>query len=342
MIADKKVLITGGAGSVGRALVSHLLPRDPEVIRIFDNNEPNLAEFKNEIDDDSLRFLAGDIRDKDRLDRAVQDIDIVVHAAAMKHVDIAEYNPFEAVKTNVVGLQSVVDAAIDADVDRLVFTSSDKAVNPANTMGTTKLLGEKLVTAGNKYSGQSDLQLSSVRFGNVINSSQSVIPLFHRQIRDGGPLTLTDERMTRFFLTYDDIADLLIQAITEMESGEVFVYKMSAIRILDLATAMRETLASSYGHDPSDIEIEQIGPRLGETMHEEIMTDREAGRSVENDDLYAILPETTETNGYLDHPGFDGFDDPETIVQSSADATKLDRSEITALLRNNVVPEVRA
>lgn len=341
MITDKKILITGGAGSVGHALLSHLLPRDPTVIRLLDNSEPNLASFKTEREDERLRFLAGDIRDKDRLERAIQDIDIVIHAAAMKHVDIAEYNPFEAVKTNVVGLQNVVDAAVDNDVERLVFTSSDKAVNPANTMGTTKLLGEKLVTAGNKYRGQSNLRLASVRFGNVINSSQSVIPVFHRQIRKGGPVTLTDDRMTRFFLTYDDIANLVVDAITETRSGEVFVNKMAAIRISDLAHAMIETLAPEYGYDPGEIEIERIGRRLGETMHEEIMTEREATRAVENESMYAILPETTDGNGYLDHPGLDEFDDPEAIVRSSADAEKLDRGQIADLIDDNVVKGAR-
>lgn len=171
MITGKNVLVTGGAGSIGRVLVRRLLDQDPNVIRIFDQSEPSLAALKADLDDERCRFLAGNIRDKDRLERAVDGIDIVVHTAAMKHVDLSEYNPFEAVKTNVIGVQNLIDVAINADVDRFVFTSSDKAAHPANTMGTTKLLGEKLVTAANKYSGGHDIRLASVRFGNVINWS---------------------------------------------------------------------------------------------------------------------------------------------------------------------------
>jgi FlaA1/EpsC-like NDP-sugar epimerase len=260
------------------------------------------------------------------------NVNTVFHTAAMKHVDICEYNPFEAVKTNALGLQNVVDAAIDASVGRFVFTSSDKAVHPANTMGTTKLLGEKLVTAGNTYSGGSDIELASVRFGNVINSSRSVIPLFAEQIRDGGPVTLTDERMTRFFLTYDDVFDLATGAAKNTTGGEVFVYKMPAIRIADLAEAMIETLAPNHGYDPEDVEIEIIGPRPGETFHEEIMTEREARRAYENDSMYAILPEATEIRTPTPPDGFEVASD---IVLSSENAEKLSKNEIVSLLETN-------
>jgi FlaA1/EpsC-like NDP-sugar epimerase len=334
MIEKQNVLVTGGAGSVGRALISRMLAEGASVVRIFDNNEPGLAELKTELADDRCRFLVGDVRDKDRLARAMQDIDIVVHTAAMKHVDISEYNPFEAVKTNVLGLQNVIDAAIDAEADRLVFTSSDKAVDPANTMGTTKLLGEKLVTAGNKYSGPSGLVLAGVRFGNVLNSSQSVVPRFHRQIRDGGPVTVTDGDMSRFFLTYTDIADLVTTAVTQTEGGEVFVRKMDAIRIGDLAEAMIDWIAPQYGHDPEEILIEHIGPRLGETMHEKIMTEREATRALESPGTYAIPPET-EASGYLSHDGIEGYEPAEEIVRSSEHAPYLSPAEIIDLLQKN-------
>jgi len=252
----------------------------------------------------------------------------------MKHVDICEYNPFEAVKTNTLGLQKVIDAAVDADVSRFVFTSSDKAVDPANTMGTTKLLGEKLVTAGNDYSGGSDISLASVRFGNVINSSRSVIPLFVEQIREGGPVTLTDERMTRFFLTYDDVFELVTDAAASTTSGEVFVHKMPALRIVDLAEAMIETLAPRFGHEPVEIDIDIIGPRPGETFHEEIMTEREAARAYENDTMFAIPPEATE----MRTPSTpDGFEPAIDIVRSSKHATKLSQSEIVSLLETNEV-----
>ncbi len=262
----------------------------------------------------------------------MEDIDIVIHTAAMKHVDICEYNPFEAVKTNTLGLQNIVDTAIDANVERVVFTSSDKAVNPANTMGTTKLLGEKLITAGNNHRGDRNLRFASVRFGNIINSSQSVIPIFAGQIRDGGPVTLTDERMTRFFLTYDDVFDLVSQAIKKMQGGEVFVYKMPAMKIEDLAEAMIETLAPEYGYDPTEIGINVIGRRPGETFHEEIMTEREAQRAYENDEMYAIQPEMDE---FQAETSTVGFTDPSELVLSSENAPKLSKDEIVKLLEEN-------
>lgn len=333
MIAGKNVLVTGGAGSVGRILVRRLLQRDPTVVRILDQSEPGLAALKSELDDDRCRFLSGNIRDKDRLARAVDGIDIVVHTAAMKHVDISEYNPFEAVKTNVMGLQNLIDVSIDAGVERFVFTSSDKAAHPANTMGTTKLLGEKLVTAANKYSGGHDIRLASVRFGNVVNSSQSVIPVFKEQIKGGGPVTLTDPRMTRFFLTYDDVAELVIGAMEQTEGGEIFVYKMDAIRIEDLAEAMIDAFGPTYGHDPEDIEITQTGRRVAETFHEEILTEREVSRTIENESLYAVVPEQSGENGYLSHDGINGFTPVNDVVRSSKHAEKLTRSEIVDLLQ---------
>lgn len=330
MIAGQNVLLTGGCGSVGRHLIPKFLGQDPRVLRILDNSETGLARLKSEIRDDRCRYLAGDVRDKDRLRRAMEDIDVVVHTAAMKHVDVCEYNPFEAVKTNVMGLQNVVDTAIDSGVERLVFTSSDKAVNPANTMGTTKLLGEKLVTAGNKYKGEEEIRLGSVRFGNIVNSSRSVIPVFTEQIQSGGPVTLTDERMTRFFLTYSDVFDLITQALEHVRSGEVFVYKMPAIKIEDLAEAMIEVLAPQAGYDPSEIEIEITGRRPGETFHEEIMTRRESSLAYENETLYSIPSETT--NGL---EGNAEFSEPEQIYLSSADAPKLPTDEIVTLLGEN-------
>jgi len=335
MLAEKNVLITGGGGSVGRALTERVLDRNPNVVRILDQSEAALARLQRTVGNDRCRFLLGDVRDRERLDRAMSNVDIVIHAAAMKHVDVAEYNPFEAVKTNVLGQQNVIDAAIDAGVDRFVFTSSDKAVEPANTMGTTKLLGERLTTAGNKYSGGHDITLASVRFGNVIDSSQSVVPLFRDQIRDGGPVTLTDERMTRFFLTYVDIADLVLGALEHANGGEIFLSKMAAVRIDDLATAMVESLAPAYNYDPDDIDIEVVGRRTGETLHEEIMTARESERAFESDDLYAILPDT-ENDPYYDYTGdLDGFEPVNGITRSSADADKLSTDEIVTLLERN-------
>lgn len=332
MIPGNNVLLTGGAGSVGQALIPPILDENPNVLRLFDNNEPGLADLRASLGNDDLRYLAGDVRDYNRLERAMEDIDVVIHTAAMKHVDICEYNPFEAVKTNALGLQNVVDAAINCGVNRVIFTSSDKAVDPANTMGTTKLLGEKLITAGNKHSGREDLRLASVRFGNVINSSGSVIPRFREQIRSGGPVELTDDRMTRFFLTYDELFQLITQAIKVTRGGEVFVYKMPAIRIKDLAEAMIETVAPEFGFDPADITTEHVGKRPGETFHELIMTEQESHRAYDNGSIYAIVPETQR---YLSNHAPDGFRPVENIVRSSEHAEYLNTDEIVALLQRN-------
>jgi FlaA1/EpsC-like NDP-sugar epimerase len=331
--SDKKILITGGAGSVGRNLAKNFLDNEAGTVRIFDNDEPRLSEAKSEIDDDRARFLLGDIRDKDRLDRAMEDVDVVVHTAAMKHVDISEYNPFEAVKTNVVGLQNVVDCAIDNNVDNLVFTSSDKAVHPANTMGATKLVGEKLFSAGNAHKGDRDITFSSVRFGNVIDSSQSVVPLFKKQIREEGKIKLTSRKMTRFFLTFDQVSELITNALEHANGGEIFLRKMEAIRIEDLAEAMIEMYAPEYGRDPEDVEIEIIGKRPGETFHEHIMTEKEATRAKENDKMYAIPPDSS-TSEMLNYTEIDGFEDAEEVVISSENEEKLGQKEIKELLRN--------
>lgn len=333
MIQGKSVLLVGGSGSVGRVMTRRFLDEGVETLRIFDQNESGLASLKQSVNDERCRFFAGNVRDRERLVRAVDGVDVVVHTAAMKHVDICEYNPFEAVKTNVIGLQNLIDVSIDADVDKFVFTSSDKAVYPANTMGTTKLLGERLVTAGNKYRGESGIDLASVRFGNVINSSQSVIPIFRRQIADGGPVTLTDPRMTRFFITYDGVADLVDSVIRHSRGGEVFVRKMDAVAIEDLAEAMIDVLAPQNGYDPDEIEIEVTGRRVGETFSEEIVTEREAPRTIENDSLYAVLPEQSGEDGYLNHPGIDGFEPADDIQRSSEDAETLDKSAIVELLK---------
>lgn len=330
MIKDRKILVTG-AGSVGRNLVSRFLEEEAGVIRILENDETRLSKAKEKFKDKRCRFLMGDIRDKERVSRAMEDIDIVVHTAAMKHVDISEYNPFEAVKTNVIGLQNIVDASIDNDVNELVFTSSDKAVYPANTMGATKLVGEKLFSAGNAHKGERDITFSSVRFGNVINSSQSVIPVFKRQIKDQGQIELTNENMTRFFLTFDEVSDLIIDSLKMAEGGEIFVRKMRAMRIEDLADAIVDLYAPQVGKNPEDIQKKIIGRRPGETLHEHIMTEKEAERALENGKTYAIPPDKS-TRKILNYEKLEGFNNADKVVTSSENAEKLRKKEIKKLL----------
>jgi FlaA1/EpsC-like NDP-sugar epimerase len=331
----KNILIIGGAGSVGQRLAQDFISRDPKQVRIFDNDEQRLSEVKSRFEDSRFRFLLGDIRDKDRLSRAMEGVDIVIHTAAMKHVDISEYNPFEAVKTNVVGLQNVVDCAIDNNVDNLVFTSSDKAVHPANTMGATKLVGEKLFSAGNAHKGDRHITFCSVRFGNVIGSSQSVVPIFKRQIKEDGEIKLTSREMTRFFLSFDQVTDLVTGALENAEGGEIFLRKMKAMRIEDLAEAMIDLYAPEYGRDPENVGIDIVGKRPGETFHEHTMTEREAERAVESDDMYAITPDDASRKVY-NYDGLPSFKEAEKVVFSSKNAEKLDQKEIKELLRNSV------
>jgi UDP-N-acetylglucosamine 4,6-dehydratase/5-epimerase len=203
-LKGKKVLVTGGTGTVGRWLVRELLQHGPEVVRVVDVDESGLFDFSQELGglgNDQVRFLVGDVRDEERMRRAVEGVDYVVHCAALKHVELSEYNSFEAVKTNILGVQNVIAACTDAEVDKVLFTSSDKAANPSNTMGATKLVGEKLFVAANFAKGPRRTKFSAVRFGNVLGSRGSIIPLFTRQIREGGPVTITHPEMTRFVLT---------------------------------------------------------------------------------------------------------------------------------------------
>lgn len=292
-ISNKKILITGGTGSLGRELVFNILQYNPKVIRIFDVDETEQFDFQQELRgyESTVRFLLGDIRDKERLNRATEDIDIIFHTAALKHVMACEYNPFEAVKTNILGMQNVIDAALNNNVGKVIFTSSDKAVNPSNTMGTTKLLAEKLMTAANYYKGARDCVFSSVRFGNVMGSRGSVIPLFKKQIKAGGPVTITDPTMTRFMMSMSQAVELVFRSSEISQGGEVFIFKMPTINILDLTEVLIDELAPRYGHQSGDINIDIIGIKPGEKMYEELMTEDEAIRSLERDDMFIILPQ---------------------------------------------------
>jgi len=273
-LQNKNILITGGTGSLGRELIYEIFKHDPKVVRIFDVDETEQFEFQHELKEheDTVRFLLGDVRDRERLIHAAEDIDIIFHTAALKHVMACEYNPFEAVKTNILGIQNVIDAAIANNVERIIFTSSDKAVNPSNTMGATKLLAERLMTAANYYKGKRKCTFSSVRFGNVMGSRGSVIPLFRQQIKAGGPVTITDRGMTRFMMSMFQAVELVFRSAEIARGGEVFIFKMPTVNIADLAEVLIEELAPQYGYKAEDIEIKIIGTIPGEKMYEELMT----------------------------------------------------------------------
>lgn len=302
LIKDKIILVTGGTGSIGKSLVMDLLKLEPYIIRILDIDETDQFDFMQELAEteyiDKVRFLLGDIRDKDRLKRAVEDVDIIFHTAALKHVGACEYNPFEAVKTNIIGLQNVLEVAIEEEVDNVIYTSSDKAVNPNNTLGASKLLGEKLVTAANFYKGWKKTKFSSVRFGNVMGSRGSVFPLFKKQIQNGGPVTVTNTEMTRFMMPMSHATSLVFKSLEMTEGGEIFIFKMPTVRLIEFAQIMIEELAPRYCHNKDDIQIKIIGNKPGEKMFEEIMTEAEAQRAQETRDMYIILPELTE--GFID------------------------------------------
>jgi len=340
LFKNKKILVTGGTGSLGKELVRHLLKYEhPQIVRIFDVDETEQFEFQHELKgyEDKVRFLLGDVRDKERLSRAVENIDIIFHTAALKHVTACEYNPFEAVKTNVLGTQNIIDVAIDNNVKKIIFTSSDKAVNPSNTMGATKLLAEKLMTSANYYKGSNDCVFSSVRFGNVMGSRGSVIPLFRQQIRDGGPITLTDATMTRFMMSMSQAVELVLEATEMALGGEVFIFKMPVLKISDLAEVMIENLAQLYHHEPMDIKIETIGMKPGEKMYEEIMTEDEAARSLEREDMFIILPEIIEELPLFDRSSYRAVPiwSKEFI---SRDASPINKREIeNILLRDGII-----
>jgi UDP-N-acetylglucosamine 4,6-dehydratase len=291
-LSDKTVLVTGGTGTIGSAIVRQLLATAVGGIRIYSRDEHKQFELERVLPrDERLRFLIGDTRDLRRLRRAVEGVDLVFHAAAMKHVLSCEYNPFEAVQTNVVGTQNVIEAALDAGVERVMFASSDKAVNPTSTMGVSKLMAEKLMAAANAHRGAHPTIFTSVRFGNVVGSRGSVMTVFADQIAIGGPITLTDPRMTRFIMSIDHAVDLMLTAIQAAHGGEVFVLKMPALRIADLAAAMREQLAPVHGFSPDEIEIQEIGAKRGEKFLEELVSDEELSRCLETDEMYILLPD---------------------------------------------------
>ena len=288
---DQRVLITGVCGTVGNELLKQVLSHEPSEIIGIDNNESELFFLSEKYRDNPLvNLYLGDLRDRDRLTRLLDGIDIVLHSAALKHVILCEKSPTDAVQTNIVGVQNIIDTAIQNQVKRVLFTSSDKAVNPTNVMGTSKLMGERLMTAANAYRRGDGPIFASTRFGNVLGSRGSVIPLFKRQIAEGGPVTLTDTRMTRFIMTLKEAVRLVMESTMLARGGEVFVTKMPIVEIPVLAEVMVEELAQHYQHDPQNIQIKVIGSKPGEKLYEELLNDEEGRRTVELPRYYVVLP----------------------------------------------------
>ncbi len=284
------MLVTGGSGTIGSRLVDHILQLEPEVVRVFGRDETKQFYQSHRYRDRDVRFLIGDIRDRDHLVRACEGIDVVFHCAALKHVESGEYNPFEAAQTNVTGTQNLIDSCLAAGVATMILTSSDKAANPTSVMGASKLLAEKLVSAATNYRGSHPTIFASVRFGNVLGSRGSALELFAHQIAAGGPVTVTDPSMTRFIMSTDRAVELAIKAAEIARGGEVFVFKMPSARLDDLISAAIDVVAPANGLDPATIERLAIELRAGEKAYEELMTEDESARAVDIGDMYALLP----------------------------------------------------
>ena len=290
---NKKILITGVAGTIGSALAEKLIEFNPKNLYGLDNNESRLFDLSQQLSDGFTPIL-GDVRDPEKLIDSFKGIDIVFHAAALKHVPLCEKYPLEAFKTNVIGLHNVISAAKFNGVSRLINTSSDKAVNPTNVMGTTKLLGEHLIRSSRQFN--QELIFACVRFGNVLGSSGSVIPIFYRQIREGSHVTLTSHEMTRFIMNLEESILLLLETAMLAQNGDFFLTKMSSINIKDLADVMIEILSPKFGKSPDTIEIREVGLRSGEKLYEELMTFEEAKKCIELDRFFVIKDSTDNSS----------------------------------------------
>lgn len=280
VLHNKTVLVTGGTGSFGKKFTKKALELGVKKVIVFSRDELKQYEMKQEFNNDKrLRFFIGDVRDQDRLHRAFDGVDIVIHAAAMKHVDACEYNPFEAVKTNINGAQNIIEAAIDCGVEKVIALSTDKACAPVNLYGATKLASDKLFVAANSYVGEKPTRFAVVRYGNVVGSRGSVVPFF-KKVRETGVLPITDDRMTRFWITLEQGVQFVLDNLERMHGGEIFVPKIPSMNIMDLAKAIAPECKTKI-----------VGIRPGEKLHEAMIMEDDARHTIEYDTYYVIQPE---------------------------------------------------
>lgn len=332
MFKDKKILITGGTGSLGRALTKRLLELDVNAVRIYSRNESNQINMSSEIHDNRLRYLIGDIRDLERLNRAMEDVDIVFHAAALKHVPVVEYNPFEAIKTNVLGSQNVIDACLQEDVDVAICIGTDKAVSPLNTYGATKLLMEKLFVTASNYTNpkKHKTKFIAIRYGNVLGSSGSIVPTFVKQIESNKKITITDPTMTRFNITMNQALDFILRVSKKGKGGEVFVPKLKSYTVGDLKDAIIELMKVNP-------EIENISVRSGEKYHESLIGDEEIRNTYEDNEDYIILEKKMHGESSINDPGVTKTNLKEQY--SSNNVKIIPKEELKdILLKNNLLP----
>jgi UDP-N-acetylglucosamine 4,6-dehydratase len=321
MITGRTIMVTGGTGTFGKAFIRKLMfDYDPKKIIVFSRDELKQHEMRSEgYTDKSLRYFIGDVRDKKRLCRAMQGVDVIVHAAALKQVVSCEYNPFEAVKTNILGSQNLIEASIDTGVKRIIGVSSDKAVSPLNLYGGTKLVSERLFIQGNAYASGTNTRFCCVRYGNVMGSRGSVIPLFKSQKRNG-ELTITDERMTRFWITIEQAVDLVLKAIVETKGGEIYIPKIPSMKVVDLAEAIAP-----------NCKLKIIGIRPGEKLHEVLINSEELVHTIEHNDKYIILPpHNWFERGHITGKPVKNME----IYSSDTNKQWLDVKEIKKLIRN--------
>jgi FlaA1/EpsC-like NDP-sugar epimerase len=334
---NKRVAVTGAAGTVGGELVRQLLKAGAEEVRALDHSETLLWAFEKDNPHKRIACYMADVQNVQHLSTFFEGVDHVFHCAAYKHVPLCETHPQAAIGTNILGVQNVITAARNAGVERVLFTSSDKAVNPTNVMGTSKLMGERLITAANALNlGPKKPIFASTRFGNVAGSSGSVIKIFEEQIMKGGPITLTERGMTRFMMTLEESVRLVIDSLVEAQGGEVFVTKMPVIKISDLAEVMIEELAPKYGHKPEKIEIKVTGARPGEKLYEELTTDEEIKRTIEVDDKFVVLPAWRNLYTSVDFSVHQKRGKPADRVYNSDLEPAVGKDEVLALLRKLV------
>lgn len=332
-LEGKTILVTGGTGSIGSEIVRQVLHYDPKMVRVLSRSEHLQVTLMQDLGRASnVVCFIGDVRNADRLNRAAVEADVIFHVAAMKHVPLCEFNPFEAVETNVIGAQNVVNAAITNRVPYVIAISTDKAVNPMNVMGGTKLLAEKLFTSAHYYAGVSGTRFACVRFGNVLGSRGSVVPAWTDQIAKRQPLTLTHPDMTRFFLSIPQAVGLVFKAMGRMVGGEIFILKMPVLRMGDLAEAVIEHFAPELGTDPKLVERTIVGLRAGEKMYELLMSEDEAGMALDVDDMFIIPPHIQIPHRGLVRRTYEGAAPAPTLGYDSRRDLPLGRRAIVQML----------
>ena len=332
MFENKKILITGGTGSLGTALTAKLLKTDVDTIRIFSRDELKQSEMESHFHDERLRFLIGDVRDKERLEKAVEGVDIVVHTAALKQVPVIEYNPFEAIKTNVQGSQNLVEACLNKNVGFALAIGTDKAVSPFNTYGATKLLMERLFVSANYYKGERKTKFACVRYGNVLGSRGSIIPKFVEQIMSGDKITITDPNMTRFNITIDQALDLIFRVIKNTVGGDIHIPKLNAYKVGDVKDVLLDLMDCKN-------EEKRIPVRIGEKHHEILINEHEIRNTYENQDNDYVIYENQLTKDHSEK--IPNSKKAALTTEYSSDKVKLvskkDLKEI--IIKQNLIPK---